>query len=187
MGQQDGGDFGDYLDTVTDDSGGSGRGTGSQDDPPLPLPPTDDGGSGIQLPDVTEEVSDSTDKILKESYKKSGENAAINDFQQAHGKGWEYDSDAMKKQIGQLEDLRDDKLNSMKKLTDSVVDISPPAKEKVSDDFVDKVNKSGESHNTQFEKYRQYLQAYIDTLKKIDKAYQDEDEEAAQGLLSKDI
>lgn len=185
MGQQDDDFLGDYLDTVNSDSDSKGSQDGT-----LPLPSTDDaggGGSGIQLPDVTKEISDSGDEILKESYKKSGENAATRDFQQAHSNGWEYDADAMKKQIGHLEDLRDNKLNDMQQLTKSVIDIPPPAKEKVSEDFIEEANKSGESHNEQFEKYREYVKAYIETLKKIDKAYQNEDEEAAQEILSKEI
>src|SRR5699024_1130293 len=103
----------------------------------LPLPTTDGGGgAGVQLPDVTEQVSESTDKLVKGSYKGAGEAAATRDFQQAHGAGWEYDSEAMKKQIEKLEDLRDGKLREMSLAKDAVTDITPPAEDKVSQEFI---------------------------------------------------
>src|SRR5699024_5995300 len=113
--------------------------------------------------------------------------AATYDFQQAHGDGWEYDSEAMVKQIQRLEDLRDNKLRKMTQLADEVVSVTPPAEDNASQEFIQITDRLGQSHKTQLDHYINYLKAYIDTLKKIDKIYQDEDEQAAQELLSKEI
>jgi len=183
MGQQDNDFTGDYLDTLENPSAGDATQDGT-----LPLPTTDENShSALQVPDVTEHITDSTDSILRESYKATGEAAATRDFQQAHGEGWEYNADAMKKQIEKLEHLRDGPLKKIETQSDVVVDIESPADEEISNSFVEAANDSGRSHNDQFKKYKAYIDAYIETLYKIDKAYQNQDEDAAQEILSKEI
>src|SRR5699024_8559714 len=100
---------------------------------------------------------------------------------------WEYDADAMKKQIEKLEDIRDKKLWKMKQAAEAVTGITSPADDEVSTEYTKIANRSGESHNEQFKKYQKYLDSYINTLYDIDKIYQNEDDEAAQELLSKEI
>jgi len=179
MAQQDGEKFVEnYLDTVASGSGSSGGST-SQDGPPMPLPTTDGG--------TVNNGSDGGSAGQSVDYQDLGKAAATYDFQQAHGDGWEYDSEAMVKQIQRLEDIRDNKLHKMRQLADEVVEVTAPAEDKASQEFIQITDRLGRSHKTQLNHYINYLKAYIDTLKKIDKIYQDEDEQAAQELLSKEI
>src|SRR5699024_11161188 len=116
MGQQDSNFVDNYADSLANGPGKQ----ESQNDPPMPLPGTDtlkSHGSG--------DNSGTTDSGGEQSvnYKDLGQAAATHDFQQAHGNGWEYDPDAMLKQIKHLEDLRDNKMWKMKQSAEGVVDI----------------------------------------------------------------
>lgn len=113
----------------------------------------------------------------------AGREAAANDFAAAStGSGWQYDSEAMKNVIGKLTSVRDGKLQQMAQRTDELVGIDPPGAEPVSEGYTKLANTSGESHNTQFQRYRDYLTGYIETLEKIDTAYRKQDEATLESL-----
>lgn len=174
-----------YLDSLTSGSGGG----GSQ---PSPLS-FEDIGSAITdgAKNVAERVSDGVKGVIDEMNdvpdpEDLGKAAATRDFQTAAGKGWEYDDEAMKNQINRLSDIRNHRLGPAIHRTDQS-ETEPPGDEDVSDEYVQIVNWSLDSHATQLTNYQKYLDAYIETLQKVDRAYRDQDEDAKNELLSKDV
>lgn len=170
---QPGGNFVDnYVDSLT-----SAPQQQPPNAPPMPLPTT---GTASGHP------TDDQEPASPAQYQDMGTAAANADFQTGLGSGWTYDPDAMKAQITRLEELRDGILLDMSRVKDHLTDILAPGSEKVSRDFTEVANPSGASHNVQFDRYKAYLEAYIHTLYKIDRAYQDQDQAALEALRRKD-
>lgn len=118
-------------------------------------------------------------------FKAMGADTAKADFAAASAGGWQYDPEGMLKLIKELKATRAGKLADMEQRTEQLVGIDPPGAEMVSEDYTSVANASGGSHNTQFQGYRDYLDAYIDTLETIDRAYQEQDQAALDALRQK--
>ncbi|SFA78646.1 hypothetical protein SAMN05216266_101423 [Amycolatopsis marina] len=143
---------------------------------PMPLPPT----GQVQY-------SQGETPAPPPDYAALGGQQAKADFAAASaGGGWEYDPEAMLGVIQSLDDVVKDDLGRMESEADKIVGIDPPGHEEVSESYVNAANRAGASWNAQFSNNKNFLIAYIDTLKEIHDAYQRQDEAALDALRGKD-
>jgi hypothetical protein len=143
---------------------------------PLPLPPTG-------------QVQYSQDEAPPPppDYAALGGQQAKADFASASADGgWEYDPEAMQGVIRNLEDVVELDLERMENEADAVVGIDAPGHEVVSESYVNDANRAGTSWNTQYSDNKNFLIAYINTLKDIHDAYQRQDEAALDALRGKE-
>lgn len=125
--------------------------------------------------------------VVSSRYKDLGEQQAKSEYAAAVDDGWEYDADAMQQHIKELQDLRMDQGEKLKKLAEDLTGIEPLGDEEVSATYVADANMSGSMYKRMLDSSLSFLDSYIETLKKVDKAYQEEDEEAKKKLQSLEV
>ncbi|GAA1030592.1 MULTISPECIES: hypothetical protein [Amycolatopsis] len=118
-------------------------------------------------------------------YAALGKKQASADFAAASGNnGWEFDPAAIDEVIKNLEDSLDgDHQESVSKAT-ALMQIVPPGSEVGSQGYADVANKSGSSYYDFAQGAQTYISSYVDTLKQIRTAYQNNDQNAKDQLRS---
>lgn len=120
--------------------------------------------------------------IMPEHYQHLGAKQAKAEYAAAYEGGWEYDPEAMKEVIRELQDLRRGKVKDLEILAADVVKIDSPGEEEVSLGYVSDANLSGQTYDGLLRSSVLFLESYIDTLIEIDKAYQQQDTAAMEAL-----
>ncbi|MGW4394423.1 hypothetical protein ACWEHA_03980 [Amycolatopsis nivea] len=118
-------------------------------------------------------------------YESLGKKQASADFAAASGNnGWEFDPAAIDAVIKNLEDsINGDHQESVTKAA-VLMQIVPPGSEVGSQGYADVANKSGASYYEFAQGAQTYVSAYVDTLKQIRTAYQNNDQDAKDQLRS---
>jgi len=125
--------------------------------------------------------------VVSSRYKDLGEQQAKSEYAAAVDNGWEYDADAMQQHIKELRTLYEEKSTKLIRLAGDLTDVEALGNEEVSLSYIGDINSSGTAYNRLLESSMAFLESYIETLKKVDKAYQEEDAEAKEQLRSVDI
>lgn len=125
--------------------------------------------------------------IMPSHYQHLGKKQAKAEFATSYANGWEYDPEAMKEAINALKDIRQGRLDELERLSRSVTGIVSPGNEEVSIGYTDRANYSGQTYKGLLESSIYFLDSYVDTLVEIDKAYQQQDEEALKALRDVDV
>lgn len=125
--------------------------------------------------------------IIPSHYKHAGAQQAKAEFAAAYSNGWQYDPEAMKRVIQKLQSISSGRMMELRRLADSTHGIKPPGNEDVSIGYVSKANLSGQTYLGLLESSIYFLQSYVETLTKIDKAYQQQDEETLESLRSVEV
>ncbi|WP_037364393.1 PE domain-containing protein [Amycolatopsis orientalis] len=116
-------------------------------------------------------------------YEALGKKQASADFAAASGNaGWEFDPAAIDDVITTLEDSLDGDHQVAKEKAKILMQIVPPGAEVGSQGYADVANKSGVAYNSFLTGAINYIQAYVDTLKQIRTAYQNNDQNAKDQL-----
>lgn len=113
-----------------------------------------------------------------------GAQQAAADHESAKDDGWEYDSDEMKKKIGDLRELRHGKLAELLNLANDLTDIEAPGNEQVSDVFAQYASASGRKYRDTLRSSDEFLDSYVQKLIEIDKEYRKSDDNAAESVES---
>ena len=123
-------------------------------------------------------------------YTDLGRGQAQADFAAASsGSGWEFDAEAMDKVIKSLEDSASGDFRDAQSEAQAYTYVKPPGDEVASQGYVDAVVASGRAYNDSIQGVIDYTVAYVETLKKIRTAYQQQDQATIDALRgnSKDL
>ncbi|MGW7535238.1 hypothetical protein [Amycolatopsis sp. NPDC054798] len=116
-------------------------------------------------------------------YAALGKKQASADFAAASGNsGWEFDPAAIDEVIKSLEDSLDGDHERARKQARLLMQIVPPGSEVGSQGYADVANKSGTAYNSFLTGAVEYITAYVDTLKQVRTAYQNNDQNAKDQL-----
>jgi hypothetical protein len=116
-------------------------------------------------------------------YKSLGSGQAQADFAAASaGGGWEFDVEGMDALILDLQDRIDVDLGTMQAHTVHLTVIQPPGDEVASMQYAEAANRAGREFLTSHESSVQFLTAYVETLRRIRTAYQEQDQAAIDAL-----
>ncbi|WP_337823591.1 hypothetical protein [Amycolatopsis sp. A1MSW2902] len=116
-------------------------------------------------------------------YEALGKKQASADFAAASGnQGWEFDPAAIDEVIKSLEDSLDGDHERASKQARLLTQIVPPGSEVGSQGYADVANKPGIAYNNFLTGAVSYITAYVDTLKQIRTAYQNNDQNAKDQL-----
>jgi|SRR5699024_3755853 len=118
-----------------------------------------------------------------------GAASATKDRKAAEEGGYEFDPDDMAKNVRQLQDLRREKMNELRKLAEPLTDVGGLGNEPVSMQYLETVNKSGESYQAFLNEMDEYLKGYISKLKDMVREYRSNEEQTASdvGKLAADV
>ncbi len=117
------------------------------------------------------------------NYSELGSGQAKADFAAASGNsGWEFDPAAMDQVIKSLEDSLENDFSRAQDHATWLTLIQPPGQEVGSEGYAAAANKSGAAYQAFLQDARDYTLAYLDTLKKIRTAYQEQDQAALDAL-----
>ncbi|WET79535.1 hypothetical protein P3102_36910 [Amycolatopsis sp. QT-25] len=117
------------------------------------------------------------------NYRELGSGQAKADFAAASANsGWEFDPEAMNKVIKSLEDSLETDFREAQTQASWLNQITPPGDEVGSQGYVTAANNSGTSYQAFLDGAFNYTSAYLDTLKKIRTAYQEQDRAALDAL-----
>jgi hypothetical protein len=116
-------------------------------------------------------------------YSALGTGQAKADFASASATGgWEFDPEAMDKVIQSLDDSLDHDFRQAQTEARWLTQIAPPGDEVGSHGYTKAANKSGASYQEFLKGAVDYTGAYVDTLKQIRTAYQNQDHAALDAL-----
>lgn len=116
-----------------------------------------------------------------------GAQQAAADHESAKDNGWKYDPEEMKQQIGDLQDLRNGKVAELLELSRDLADVSGLGDEEVSNGYLMAANDSGKSYRKLLKGIDEFLESYIEKIKDVDKAYMNEEQNAADQIKNMDI
>lgn len=125
--------------------------------------------------------------IMPEHYKHLGAQQAKVEYATAYSNGWEYDPEAMKGIIHELQGIRGEKLGEFQRLAADLTEIDPPGNEEVSIGYVMDANFSGQTYGGLLKSSVLFLESYIETLIKVDAAYREQDAAALQALRTVEV
>jgi hypothetical protein len=117
------------------------------------------------------------------NYGELGSGQAKADFAAASANGgWEFDPVAMDQVIKSLEDSLENEFREAQTHASWLNQITPPGDEVGSQGYAAAANNSGTSYQAFLDSAFNYTSAYLDTLKKIRTAYQEQDQAALDAL-----
>ncbi len=117
------------------------------------------------------------------NYGELGGGQAKADFASASANGgWEFDPEAMDAVIKSLEECIENNFGRAKTEAEWLTQIKPPGAEVGSEGYTTAAINSGRSYQVFLEGARQYTVAYLETLRKIRTAYQEQDQAAIDTL-----
>ncbi|WP_340686127.1 hypothetical protein LCL61_07235 [Amycolatopsis coloradensis] len=117
------------------------------------------------------------------NYGELGSGQAKADFAAASANGgWEFDPAAMDVVIKSLEDCLENNFTRAKTEASWLTQIKPPGDEVGSQGYTQAAVNSGAAYQTFLEGARQYTISYLETLRKIRTAYQEQDQAAIDAL-----
>jgi hypothetical protein len=116
-------------------------------------------------------------------YSDLGRGQAEADFAAASSaSGWEFDAEGMDALIQDLQDRIDVDLGNMQAHSVHLTVIQPPGDEVASAQYAEAANRAGREFLTAHESSVQFLTAYVETLRRIRTAYQEQDQAAIDAL-----
>lgn len=116
-------------------------------------------------------------------YRNLGTGQAKADFATASANsGWEFDPEAMDKVIKSLEDCVRLDFGDAQDQATWLTQVQPPGDEVGSKGYAEAANRSGAEYQRFLRGAREYTESYLDTLKTIRKAYQEQDQAALDAL-----
>ncbi|MFJ4102519.1 PE domain-containing protein [Amycolatopsis japonica] len=116
-------------------------------------------------------------------YRNLGAGQAKADFAAASANGgWEFDPAAMDQVIKSLEDSLQVDFGDAQDQANWLTQIQPPGDEVGSIGYADAANRSGAEYQKFLRGAREYTESYLETLKTIRKAYQEQDQAALDAL-----
>ncbi|OXM50987.1 PE domain-containing protein [Amycolatopsis alba] len=117
------------------------------------------------------------------NYGELGTNQAKADFAAASANGgWEFDPAAMDKVIKSLEDCLENDFSRAQDHATWLTLIQPPGQEVGSEGYAAAANKSGAAYQSFLQSANDYTSSYLETLRKIRTAYQEQDQAALDAL-----
>lgn len=125
--------------------------------------------------------------IMPAHYQYLGTQQAKAEYAAAYNNGWQYDPEAMKGIIRELQELHREKFGDLQRLSADLTGIDSPGHEEVSIGYVMDANLSGQTYGGLLKSSVLFLDSYIETLLKVDTAYREQDMEALRALRSVDV
>jgi len=117
------------------------------------------------------------------NYGELGKGQAQADFASASANGgWEFDPEAMDKVIKSLEDCLENDFRKARREADVLNQIQPPGHEVGSEGYTVAANNSGTAYQAFMQGAWDYTNSYLDTLRQIRTAYQNQDQAAIDAL-----
>lgn len=113
-----------------------------------------------------------------------GAESAAADRAAAEEGGFEADAEEMAKHVNELSDMRNEKMNEIRELAQSLTDVDGLGDEPVSREYLEAVNASGESYNKFLNDMEEFLKSYIKELQNTVKEYRAAEQEAAAHIDS---